>query len=232
MCIRRSIDYLMKIPRGTFRVLKRRCSVHALIRELRDSSFSGYCKIAVGSDSIILVFKSGNIQLAEYGELEGNAALERVFQSDGLDTVDAVLHDLSPVQLDLAMEFNPGAVVKNRKSGKSIDPTGGHDGAENTGGTSPDLLKTGPKTDNPHHRNRPFQEAPHSLPAGKTAEKSRISPIPSFDDDASLLSGELDVLDAMDIEDMAAKFRANYRLMMKRLELDHLTDQTNGKDVP
>ena len=70
------------------------------------------------------------------------------------------------------------------------------------------------------------------LPAGKPAEKSRISPIHSFDDDASLLSQELDALDAMDIEGMAAKFRANYRLMMERLELDHLTDQTNGKDAP
>ena len=43
---------------------------------------------------------------------------------------------------------------------------------------------------------------------------------------------ELDALDAMDIESMAAKFRANYRLMMERLELEHLIDQNTGKDAP
>jgi len=214
----------MKIPRGTFRVLKRRCSVHALIRELKDSSFSGYCRIAVGPDSITLVLKSGNIQLAEYGEREGDDALEQVLQSDGLDTVDAVLHDLSPAQLDLAREFNPGAIVKKRKAVKSIDPQGGQDGA----GTSPYLQKTG----KPHHRNRQVQEPPHAVQAKKHTEKGGISRIHSFDDDASLLSQELDALDAMDIEGMAAKFRANYRLMMERLELDHLIDQTNGKDAP
>ena len=41
---------------------------------------------------------------------------------------------------------------------------------------------------------------------------------------------ELDALDAMDIEIMAEKFRANYRLLMERLELEHLIDQDTGKD--
>ena len=76
------------------------------------------------------------------------------------------------------MEFNPGAAVKNRKAAKSIDPPGGHDKAENTGGTSPDLLKTGLKTDKQHHRNRPVQEAPHASTGGKTCRKKQDLPDP------------------------------------------------------
>jgi hypothetical protein len=30
---------------------------------------------------------------------------------------------------------------------------------------------------------------------------------------------------------MAEKFRANCRIMMERLELEHLIDQNNGKDT-
>ena len=115
----------MQIPRGTFRALKRGCSLPALIQELRDSAFTGFCRIARGSGSITLVFEKGTIRLAKYDALEGDAALERIFQS-GLVTVDAVLHDLSPVQLDLAMEFSPLSVVKTGVEGLSTDQEGSH----------------------------------------------------------------------------------------------------------
>ena len=44
--------------------------------------------------------------------------------------------------------------------------------------------------------------------------------------------GNLMPLMLMAIESIAAKFRANYRLMMERLELEHLIDQNTRKDAP
>jgi hypothetical protein len=231
MCVGRSIDYLMQIPRGTFRVLKRGCSLPALIQELRASAFNGFCRIALRSGSITLVFEQGTIRLAKYDALEGDAALERIFQS-GLVTVDAVLHDLSPVQLDMAMEFSPSSIVKTGMEGISTDQQDRHGISGNNYGTSPDLRKTGLKKELPDQGSRSDHAALHNIFAEKPVAESGIPSIQTSEDDTSLLSRELDALDDMDIESMTAKFRANYRLMMERLELEHLIDQNTRKDAP
>jgi hypothetical protein len=221
----------MQIPRGTFRALKRGCSLPALIQELRDSAFTGFCRIALGSGSITLVFEKGTIRLAKYDVLEGDAALERIFQS-GLGTVDVVLHDLSPVQLDLAKEFSPLSIVKTGMKGLSTDQQDRHGVSGNNYGTAPDLRKTGLKKELPDQGSRSDHAALHTTLAEKPVAESGISGIQTTNDDTSLLSRELDALDAMDIESMTAKFRANYRLMMERLELEHLIDHNTGKDAP
>jgi hypothetical protein len=221
----------MQIPRGTFRALKRGCSLPALIQELRDSAFTGFCRIALVSGSITLVFEKGTIRLAKYDVLEGDAALERIFQS-GLVTVDVVLHDLSPVQLDLAVEFSPLSVVKTGREGISTDQRDSHGVSGNNYGTSPDLRKTGLKNELPDQGSRSDHAALHNILAEKPVAERGIPSIQTSDDDTSLLSRELDALDAMDIESMTAKFRANYRLMMERLELEHLIDRNTGKDAP
>jgi hypothetical protein len=222
----------MQIPRGTFRTLKRGCNLFTLIQELHDSAFNGFCKSVHGSSSITLVFKNGNIHLAEYDALEGDAALERLFQN-GTITVDAVLHDLSSVQLDLAVEFNPSSVVKSERIGISAVQQGGHGTIGDNHGISPNHLRTDVKKEQPDHRSRLVHTTPHNIPREQHRAKSGI-PIAhtTDDDDASLLSRELDALVAMDIESMAAKFRADYRLMMQRLELEHLIELNSGKDAP
>lgn len=223
----------MQIPRGTFRALQRGRNLHALISELQDSAFHGYCKMAFRSSSITLVFEKGTIQLAEYNALKGDAALEQILQS-GSVTVDAVLHDLSPVQLLLAVEFSPLCVVHSEMLGISTDQQGIHDAAGNNSGSSQDLRKIGVKEELRDPGRRPVHAAPDNIPKEQQGEKGDIpcSQATDDDDDASLLSRELDALDAMDIESMAAKFRANYRLMMERLELEHLIELNAGKDTP
>ena len=222
---------MIQIPRGTYRALKRGCSLQTLIQELEDSAFNGYCRIARGSGSITLVFEKGAIRLAGYDALEGDAALERILQS-GLVTIDAVLHDLNPVQIGLAMEFSPSSVVSTEMGGISSDHWGSHDESPNNCGTFPDLRKTGLASEIPDHRTRTVHATPPTLPAEKPGVRSEVHGIETIDDDASFLAQELDALDAMDIEIMAEKFRANYRLLMERLELEHLVDQDPGKDPP
>jgi len=221
----------MQIPRGTFRALKRGCDLHTLIQELKDTAFSGYCRISPGSGSITLVFEKGKIRLAEYDTLEGDVALERLFQS-GPVTVDAVLHDLSDAQLDLAVEFSPLSVVKSERKRTLPAQQGGPGVSKSHHGTPPDYRNTGPLQEIPDPGSRPVHEGPHHVIAEKPMVKSEISRIQIPDDEASLLSRELDALEAMDIENMAAKFRANCRLMMERLELDYLIDKNTGKDSP
>jgi hypothetical protein len=221
----------MQIPRGTFRALKRGCDLHTLIQELKDTAFCGYCRIAPGSGSITIVFDKGIIRLAEFDDLEGDAAFERIFQS-GPVTVDAVLHDLSAAQLDLAVEFSPSSVVKTDKR-RTLPDQHGSPGIGRSHHPNPmDFRNTGLKEELPDSGSRRVQTDQSIIPAEKPVVKREISRIHVSDDDASLLSRELDALDAMDIESMAAKFRANCRLMMERLELEHLIDQNTGKDAP
>jgi len=220
----------MQIPRGTFRALRRGCDLNTLIQEMKDTAFNGYCRIAPGSGSIIIVFEKGNIRLAEYNTLEGDSALERIFQS-GPVTVDAVLHDFNAAQLDLAVEFSPLALVKSKRRRIKTDETRSDVVIKPDSRISPGLSNTGLKKEMPDTGTRPIHTGPH-IPTEKNMINHEISNILAPDDDASLLSRELDALDAMDIEDMAAKFRANCRLMMERLELEHLIDQNRGKDAP
>lgn len=221
----------MQIPRGTFRALKRGCDLHTLIQELKDTAFSGYCRISPGSGSITIVFEKGNIRLAEYDSLEGDAALERIFQS-GPVTVDTVLHDLSDAQLGLAVEFSPLSVVKSGRKMILTDQQGSPGVGRSYHGTPLDFRNTGLKKEINDPGSQPVHADPQKTPAEKPGVKSEISRIQAHDDDASLLSRELEALDTMDIENMAAKFRANCRLMMERLELEHLIDQNTGKDAP
>jgi hypothetical protein len=221
----------MQIPRGTFRALKRGCDLPALIQELKDTAFCGYCRIAPGSGSITIVFDKGDIRLAEYDTLEGDAALERIVQSGSL-TVDAVLHDLSAAQLDLAVEFSPLSVVKPGKRKIMPGQQASPGVSRSHHGTPTDSRNSGPLKEMPNPGSRPVHAGHYHIPAEKPVVKSEISPIKAPDDDATLLSRELDALDSMDIESMAAKFRANCRLMMERLELEHLIDQNTGKDAP
>jgi len=232
MCVGRRIDYLMQIPRGTFRALKRGCSLQSLIQDLSDSAFSGFCRIAINTGSSTLVFKKGIIQLAEYGDLEGDAALERIRRS-GPVSVDAVLHDLSPAQFDLAMEFSQSSVVKPEKKMAGVTDQQIRNGVKGGNhGTFPDLRKTDLKEKIPANNSRSVLQGPHNSPTDAQVAESGIPQIQASDDYASLLSRELDALDAMDIESMAEKFRANCRIMMERLELEHLIDQNSGKDAP
>jgi hypothetical protein len=222
----------MKIPRGTFRELKRGCSLQSLIQDLSDSAFSGYCRIALNTGSCTLVFKRGNILLAEYEDIEGDAALEIICQSRKV-TVDAVLHDLSPAQFDLAMEFSQASLVKSeKKMAKVTDQQKRNDGGGNSYGTIQELHRSDLKEKIPANDNRSVLQDPHNSTAEKHLERFGIPQIQATDDYASLLSRELDALDAIDIESMAEKFRANCRIMMERLELEHLIDQNNGKDAP
>jgi hypothetical protein len=222
----------MQIPRGTFRALKRGCSLQSLIQDLSDSAFSGYCRIALNTGSSTLVFKKGNIQLAEYDDLEGDAALDKIRQS-GTVIVDAVLHDLSPAQFDLAMEFSQSSVVKSEKKMARVPDQQERNGVEKSSlSIIPDSRKTDLKERIPANDIRSIHQGSPNNPAETHVAGGGIPQIQTSDDYASLLSRELDTLDAMDIESMSEKFRASCRIIMERLELDHLIDQNSGKDTP
>ena len=218
----------MQLPRGTFRALKKGCALNSLIDELVLTAFSGYCRIIADSRSVTLVFQQGIILLAEYDTLQGDSAWTRIVQ-DGRMIADAVINDLTAPQVDLAIEFSPQARVTNtqppRKGGDQGDQRGPAQAAvpvpDDTGGTR-----------------EPFRRGSGPVRLYESAETVRIAagaqdsapPLPG-DNDLFLLK-DLESLDAMDIENIAEKFRANCRLMIERLNLEHLITQKSKKEAP
>ncbi|NYT20390.1 MAG: hypothetical protein GKC07_01140 [Methanomicrobiales archaeon] len=207
----------MQLPRGTFRGLKRGSGLHSLIREMEEECLSGYCKIVSGETSILLVFSDGKIVLAEYGSLAARAAMDAISRT-GEEPVDAVLHGLSDAQIELALEFNPSARIDRAARA----PTGMR--------SPPPPLR--------HNIPRPHPE-PRAAGTGSGAHRAmepgfpgRGIPSEPADDETSLLMRDLDALDALDIQAMTEKFRANCRQMIEKLELEHLLEKSTRKGEP
>jgi hypothetical protein len=99
-------DKQMELPRGKFRALKRNTGLLFLIRDLKEETFTGYCKIQHAKRSMVLVFGNGTVLLAACDNLAGDQALDEIC-SHKYSWVDAMLHDLDDTQLQLALEFNP-----------------------------------------------------------------------------------------------------------------------------
>jgi hypothetical protein len=208
----------MQIPRGTFRELRRGSGLHSLIREMEEACLSGYCKIVSGETPILLVFSTGEIILAEYGTLSARAAMDEISRAGG-QPVDAVLHDLSDAQIQLALEFNPSARVNRGREGpagmRSPAPAPRHDLAP---------LRTGHSLEDSGRRSSRKTE-----PGGLSGSGLRSG---TADDETSLLMRDLDALDALDIQTMTEKFRANCRQMIEKLELEHLLEKNTRKGEP
>jgi hypothetical protein len=100
----------MELPRGKFRALKRNTGLLFLIKDLKEESFTGYCKIRDAERSMLLVFGKGTILLAACDDLAGDSALVEIC-SHRYSWVDAMLHDLDYAQLHLTLEFNPSLRV-------------------------------------------------------------------------------------------------------------------------
>jgi|MudIll2142460700_1097286.scaffolds.fasta_scaffold12495_4 hypothetical protein len=198
---------LMQLPRGAFRDIKKGISLESLLAELKEESFSGYCKIASGKASATLVQKKGIIILAQSADLGGNAALAAIGKWRDA-SVDAVLHDLSETQLELALEFNPTDRV--RKAMKAPSPGGS--------------LRDDPKHD------ASLKGADVNSPAPLSPRHKE--PDPKAHQTLSPVLQEFKTLEGMDIEAMSQNFRKNCRQMIEKLDLEFLLEPEKQKGGP
>lgn len=198
---------LMQLPRGAFRDLKKGITFESLLAELREGSFSGYCKIATGKAAATLVLKKGTIILARSGDQVGNAALAAMGAWRD-SRVDAVLHDLSGTQLDLALEFNPTDRVR--------DPVKTHSSKKLSGDNQKQDTPFKAKDVNPRASAGSWQKEPD--PKGLPAQ----SPILQ----------EFKTLEGMDIEAMSRTFRENCEQIIEKLDLEFLLEPKKQKGSP
>lgn len=247
----------MQIPRGTFRDLKKGIHLGTLVREMQEASFSGYCKIATGGETVILVFDKGTIVLANAGELEGDAVLPHLRQLQDT-SVDTILHDLSGTQLKMTLEFNRSSIVREKdrdrtspvrgshvkRSGAappSPPPAAGQTAGDRPAGTREIGAKDLPQTGKVHRDTQEIQPPPPDLnrrPASHhtSAKHGQDHRAPHdtterhIDDESALLLSELDTLDTIQVEIVEKKFRESCRKIIEKLELEHLIDEEKQEE--
>jgi hypothetical protein len=206
---------MMQIPRGTFRDLKKGIHLEDLLQGMSKASFCGYCKIVTKEGSDILVLRGGRVILAHSGNFQGDEALAAIIRRED-SGVDAILHDLSTAQLQLAIEFNPADQVLRTENA--------HFHRELTQGKSARALQE-PLED----KKEKLKAKPPKVPSVKDASEAKIKDWHQGSDQkgdlaTSPLLQELEALDMKDIEHIAEKFRENCRQMIERLELEYLLD--------
>ncbi|HZD42688.1 MAG TPA: hypothetical protein VE134_01390, partial [Methanomicrobiales archaeon] len=96
----------MKIPPGEALSSEKGVLLEDLLKSLEESAFSGLCTLSAEEVTSSLVFRRGRCILAEHPQVKGNAAWKSVLTMKSAK-VDAVVHSLSPEQIDRSLEFNP-----------------------------------------------------------------------------------------------------------------------------
>jgi hypothetical protein len=197
----------MQLPRGVFRGIKKGIGLESLLEELKEGFFSGYCKVATEEASATIVLKEGLIVLAHSGDQGGTVALAFIEKWRDRE-IDAVLHELSTTQLELALEFNPADRVceplKNPFPSRTLK----------------EVLKQDPPV-------RATDVAPPDPGVYRLRE-----PEPKAHQTLSPVLQEFTTLDGMDIEKMSRAFRENCRQIIEKLDLEFLLEPGKQKGGP
>jgi hypothetical protein len=229
----------MQLPRGTFRSIRKGVNFSDVLAELASSRFTGMCTISSATLNGTLVFRSGVCVLAKiqnfYGD-KGWAALTE--QPDQI--LDLAISDFNTAQIQLALDFNKNAMVHTATAPsphKTAPPmaavrTGERPSRESVKHASP------PKKEQKKHE---ISNAPATSPAASAGtppvHEERVTPvaaggeIPAVPDTVpektSGSSDELDLemFDKMDLDDVALKIRKDCKIILKQLQLDHLTEK-------
>jgi len=100
----------MKLPRGTFREIKKNATIESILVELERTRFSGICAISSGPVTGTLVLQRGKCILVKFQEKSGDAGWAEL-QKSVAEEVDAVLSTLDDPQVQLSIEFNKACKI-------------------------------------------------------------------------------------------------------------------------
>ena len=175
----------MQLPRGTFLNIKRSTKVGDLLAELQDMKFTGICSISFGRVIGTIVFKSGKRILAQYKDINGDAAWEELQKIIG-EKVDASLSTLNEAQIQLSLEFNKNCLIV--KGGKAENTPFHEIPAPNQHTIKKSLLNTPKQAPISTSKSSEKPSIPQATTANRavTVEPARASELPKIISDAHL----------------------------------------------
>jgi len=226
----------MDLPRGKFRSVKKGVQLGEMLDELVKTRFTGICTFSTDKTNGTLVLKSGEYVLSEIRDHLGDEAWTEI-QSLADHTIDAILSDLDIPQLKLALEFNKNAFIKNPSRSSTISK-------KQKAGTKsyppvmkiPDTLHQPSEKDTDSIKLTPVVPSSTVQPVSKQKQSNdelfeqRTKPqqekeTKAVESESSQTEKEYDSIDSMDFEDVSKKIRKDVKIILKQLELDHLTEK-------
>jgi len=225
----------MQLPRGTFRSIRKGVKLGEILHELASSRFTGISSFSSPTVNGTLVFKSGICILAKVKDYYGNPAWETVTEQPDL-VADTALSDLDNAQLQLALDFNKKARVSSQPPARvrQVSPPA-------TPVTKPPAGPGKPAVQTRRERKeRDFIKTTHETPASPVriqqeespATKARLSgpeqgEVPGEKDRSPKeRDDDFDTLDLdLDLDDVAEKIQKDCKIILKQLQLDHLTEK-------
>jgi hypothetical protein len=225
----------MQLPRGKYRAIKKGVQLGETLDEMTKTRFSGICLFSSDTVNGTVVFRNGIVVLARVQNQYGDPG----WAEAGLfwdQMVDAVLSDLDNAQMQLALEFNKKAYVRDGSHHHAVPPQK----AESLF-LQPEPVKRAADTQHKPKEKDFIKITPVSPPAavlpsnvGKkpAAEAPPVSgkqvPLDQKDlpeTDRSSAEKEFDTFDSMDLDDVTQKIRKDCKIILKQLQLDHLTEK-------
>lgn len=197
----------MQLPRGQFHRLLKSTTPRALIEEMGSKEFTGICTIIIDGESAVMVLEMGQVVLAEYGDIQGQQALDAILKEKDTEA-ETELNLLTPEQRQLALEFNRSAAIRNPGTAKKQEAPPGR--TASGGGERPSGRR--------HPPERPEEKTHIPTPGVKPLQERSAAPR-STDNEVDTLTQNMEDIN---IEQLVSKFRVSCRDMLHKLNLDHL----------
>lgn len=228
----------MQLPRGTFRLIQKGVRLGGILDQLAASRFTGITSLSSLSVNGTLVFRSGECVLAKIQTQYGDMAWEIVVNQPDLVT-DIALSDLNTAQLQLALDFNKKALVTHPATSaarKLESPPAGpailrsyepvmHGIQTRYEQKEREFIKTsGVSRSAPSPSETPDKTRTRSkgTKAPKLPEPSEKTANPPVEEDTETIDNlDLD----LDLEDVTKKIRKDCTILLKQLQLEHLTEK-------
>jgi hypothetical protein len=228
---------IMQLPRGKYRAIKKGVQLGETLDEMTKTRFSGICLFSSDTVNGTVVFRNGIVVLAKVQNQYGDPgwAEAGLFRDH---VIDAVLSDMDNAQMQLALEFNKKAYVHDGSPRHAVPPQK----AESLF-MQPEPVKRAADSHTKPKEKDFIKITPVSTPAaaphppsdgGKksAAEAPPVSGKPAQPDpkdlpetDRSPAEKEFDTFDSMDLDDVTQKIRKDCKIILKQLQLDHLTEK-------
>jgi hypothetical protein len=214
----------MQLPRGKFHRIYKSVTLRSLTDELQTMQFTGYCTIAFGSESTILVYDRGQVLLAECGAKKGRPALDDV-QGKWESEAAAELNILTPEQIELAREFNRASEIGTSQK-NSTGRAAALRGESSASRAPPARVRATERPARPERTQSPPAVPKTHPPQGNAGQPDRAARIAQGQQEE--VDTLVQMIEAMDIETLNSSFRTDCKELLRRIDLEHLIQDSGA----
>jgi len=211
-----------QLPRGRFAESKKDIKLMNLVSHIESAEFTGYCVIDFEGRRASLLLERGRCVMIDYPPRYGEEAVKEI-QSTITRIVSAELYELSPQQMDLAIEFNDGYWANNWTKGTGISISAVSREIFDMTATAPEKAATltGTTAEKPGKTASPREPTP--LSQEELDHIVEEEPIETKDEEElDDFAQQVRNLENMNMDIMEKRIKENFKDVIKQLDLEYL----------